>query len=157
MKEREISTYKAKLAEERIALQTLKDCHQFLETKLGVKTSLRIDKIKFGKKEPAFGVRGMYNEKYNIIFINLYNLKGQNILRSIEVLAHEFRHAVQFKNKWLKGGTPKKDYSGYWKGKKYNVGYYDSPWEIDARKYEDIYAKSAIDSLNLKRKSNIKI
>ena len=152
MKERKIFTYKAKVAEEKITLQTLKDCHEFLETKLGVKTSLYLVKEKKTPKNQM----GAYNPKLNAVLINFHWLKGSTIQHSINILSHEMRHAVQYKNKWIKDINGKTDI-GYWKGKKYNVGYYDSPWEIDARKYEDKYAKLAIDSLNLKRKSNIKI
>jgi hypothetical protein len=67
MKKREISTYKAKVAEERIALQTLKDCHQFLENKLGIKTSLYLVKQKKAPKN----LMGAYHPKLNAILINI--------------------------------------------------------------------------------------
>jgi hypothetical protein len=150
MKETQIYAYRAKTAEHKISLQVLKDCHAFLENKLGVKTSLYL------VKEKKTSQLGAFNPKLNAILINFHWLKGSTIQHSINILSHEMRHAVQYKNKWIKDFIGKTD-TGYWKGKKYDVGYYDSPWEIDARKYEDKYAKSAIDSLNLKRKLKIKI
>ena len=155
MEEKIIYIYKAKTAEQKMALQTLKDCHSFLEKKLGIETNLCLIKKRHKSTE---NIRGIYNPKDNVIVINLENLKGETIKESINVLAHEMRHAVQYKNNWIsKFKVENNEGIGYWKGKKYNVGYWDSPWEKDARKYEEKYTKEAIDNLNLKRKSKIKI
>jgi hypothetical protein len=156
MKQTEIYTYKAKLAEEKIALQTIKDCHKFLEKQLGVRTSLAVVKEKV--ENGGDNIVGLYNAKNNVVVINLYTLRGSNIKETISVLSHEMRHAVQYKNKWLKGFQAKNNKGvGYWKGKKYDVGYWDSPWEKDARKYGEKYTSLVIDKLNLKRKSKIKL
>lgn len=153
MKDRTIYSYKARLTNEKIAIQTLKDCHAFLEKKLGVKTSLYLLKDKrIGTKD----LRGAYNHKINGVMINLCRLRGWTIEESISVLAHEMRHAVQYKNNWIED-YKEKNHSAKWKGKIYNVGYYDSPWEKDARKYEQKYTKLTIESLNLTKKSKIKI
>jgi hypothetical protein len=157
MKEKYVHTDRVKLVEHKIAVQTLKDCHSFLQKKLGVETNLAIVKRKPPKRTQ--NLLGLYNHKSNTVLLNLYTLQGSTIEKAIDTLAHEMRHAVQCKNKWLSKFKESVDGSvkGYWKGKEYNNDYYNSPWEMDARKYGEKYTKIAADSLNLKRKLKIKI
>lgn len=157
MKEKYVLIDRVKLVEHKIAIQTLKDCHLFLQKKLGIETNLAVLKRKPYKRNQH--LLGVYNHKSNTVILNLYTLQGCTIEKAIDTLAHEMRHAIQYKNKWLtkfKGGTVD-SVKGYWKGKEYNNDYYDAPWEIDARKYGAKYTKIASDSLNLKRKLKIKI
>jgi hypothetical protein len=157
MKEKYVLIDRIKLVEHKIAVQTLKDCHLFLQKKLGIETNLVVLKRKPYKHNQC--LLGVYNHKSNTVILNLYTLQGCTIEKAIDTLAHEMRHAIQYKNKWLtkfKGGTID-SVKGYWKGKEYNNDYYDAPWEIDARKYGAKYTKIATDSLNLKRKLKIKI
>ena len=152
MEEKQIYTYKAKTAEQKLALETLKQCHSFLEKKLGVETNLYL--INDKRKKNA-DISGLYNHKNNVVVINLATLKNQPIKESIDVLSHEMRHALQYKNKWLKSN--KKGEGSYWKGKLYNVEYEKQPWEKDARNWARKYSDMAISSLSLYKKAKIKM
>jgi hypothetical protein len=152
MKEKEIYTYKAKTAEQKLALETLKQCHSFLEKKLGVETNLYLIN---DKRKKYANTHGIYNAETNMVVINLATLKHKSIKDSIDVLSHEMRHALQYKNKWLKPN--KKGEGSYWKGKLYNVEYENRPWEKDAFNWESKYSNMAISSLSLTKKAKIKL
>jgi len=54
----------------------------------------------------------------------------------ITTLFHEMVHVKQYLHNELKSGIGK--LPSRWKGKKYNVSYYESPWEVEAYEYEKI-------------------
>lgn len=90
---------------------------------------------------------GMYVDNDKLIKINFRNLQGVSLGKIIEVLGHEFRHAVQYKlgmqhdwKGWLGGEVVQTSYiaSGY--STKYRA-YLNRPQEIDARNYQGLYAQ----------------
>lgn len=144
MKSEIIVKFKVKKPEHRMAVDIITKAHSILEKKLDVKSHL----VLFNKtKNIDKKLLGIYNQNYKCIALNLFTCK--TIEGSINTLSHEFRHAFQYKNKWINKNK--------WKGKNYNCDYYDLPWEKDARKWGEKYSKIVIDSLNLHKKSKIMI
>jgi len=142
--------FKVKTPEHRIAVDTLIKAHSILEKELGVQSHL----VLFNKtKNVNKTLRGVYFNDLKCITMNLFACR--TIEDCVYVLSHEFRHALQFKNKWISKDSTNE--CGKWKGKKYNCDYLDLPWEKDARKWGEKYSKGVIDSLNLHKKSKIRI
>ena len=141
--------------EEKVAVDLLTQAHKYLGETLGVKTNLVFS------RECSYGHdsfhAGFYRNSDKQIRINFRNLYGSSIDTMIEVLGHEFRHAVQHNTGMLThdsiyGSKVKKqtDYiSGIWNGKRQVVRYCDAPWEIDANQYQRQYADEVIEALGI--------
>lgn len=77
---------------------------------------------------------GMYQDEERLIKINFRNLYGAKLSTIITVLAHEFRHSVQYATSI---------YDGYRWNNQIIVerDYFNKPQEIDARQFQDQYAQ----------------
>jgi len=148
--------------QEEVAVELLTKAHKYLEEKLGTSTNLVFS------RECSYGHdsfhAGFYRNDDKQIRINFRNLYGASINTMMQVLGHEFRHAVQHKEGMLahipgtRGRNLKNttDYiSGIWNGERKFVRYCDAPWEIDARAYEKVYADEAIKALGIEEEVKI--
>ena len=150
--------------QEEVAVELLTKAHKYLEDKLGTSTNLVFS------RECSYGHdsfhAGFYRNDDKQVRINFRNLYGCSIATIIEVLGHEMRHAVQYKEGMLanvpgsRGRKIKKikDYiSGIWNGERMFVRYIDAPWEVDARAYEKVYADEAIEALGIQEEVKMKL
>jgi len=149
---------------EQLAVDIVKSAHKWLNKKLGVNTKLVFS------RECSWGNdsfhAGFYRDNDKQIRINFRNLYGNSIYTILEVLGHEFRHAVQYKENMLakhplvRNANIKSinsiDY-GVWNGKQMSVKYIDAPWEKDANAYQRKYADMVIKALDIKDKIKIKL
>ena len=62
---------------------------------------------------------------------------------AVVVILHEYRHVMQYVYGWLNDvpiypeGTPRQGWNTTWHGVDYSyLGYWASPWEVDARSFE---------------------
>ena len=149
--------------EEQLAKDLLIKCHDWLKKDLGVDTTLVLSReCNWGKD--AFHA-GLYTNAYKQVRINFRNLYGQPIDRMIEVLGHEMRHAVQYKEDLLQrsqydGKKIRNDVryiGGTWNNQHYWGAYKDAPWEIDARKYQRQYADKVINALGIQEEVKTRI
>lgn len=150
--------------QEKLAVELITKAHKWLEKKLGVDTRLVF------ARECSWGHdsfhAGFYRNEDKQIRINIRNLYGCNIKQIMEVLGHEFRHAIQYKEKMLakhpyitrKRIKSADDYiSGTWMNKPEYVRYRNAPWEIDAKNYEKKYANMAIKALGIEEQVKTKL
>ncbi len=143
---------------EELAKDLLIQCHDWLKKELDVDTHLVLSReCNWGRD--AFHA-GLYTNSLKEVRINFRNLYGNPIDQMIEVLGHEMRHAVQYKQDLLqrsqydsvwKKRKGNRYIGGMWKNKNYSfIKYEDAPWEIDARKYQRKYADKVIKALGIK-------
>lgn len=107
---------------------------------------------------------GMYVDSKKLIKINLRNLQGTDIKTIMEVLGHEFRHALQHSKQWLVNRR--------WNGPEVNhhnmtfrdasfsgrtlAGYWNKPEERDARANEEAYAALVLNHPDFKSFTGLK-
>ncbi len=87
---------------------------------------------------------GMYVNNESLIKVNFRNLTGATLEQIIEVLGHEFRHAVQYSTGLLRGyqNWTGPALSNKIDGRDSRFGrYWNMPWEIDARAHQKVYAQ----------------
>ena len=144
--------------EEELAKDLLIQCHDWLKKELDVDTHLVLSReCNWGRN--AFHAGCYFNDNREVR-INFRNMYGNPIDQLIEVLGHEMRHAVQYKQDLLqrsqydfvwKKRKGNRYVGGMWKNKTYScIKYEDAPWEIDARKYQRKYADKVIKALGIK-------
>jgi hypothetical protein len=126
-------------------------CHDWLAKELDIESNMAFGRTcNWGKD--AFHVGLWYNSS-NQSVLNFRNLYGANMYRMLKIVAHEARHAVQYKTGMLvEAGRSRKTKhdgkweTGIWNGEYWSGPYRDAPWEIDARAHEEPYAQMVIDA-----------
>jgi hypothetical protein len=126
-------------------------CHDWLAKELDIES-----KMEFGRTcnwgHDAFHAGLWYNSTKQSV-LNFRNLYGANMYTLLKIVAHEARHAVQYKTGMLveEGRNNKTRHDGRWEygtwnGEYYSGPYKEAPWEIDARAHEEPYAQMVIDA-----------
>jgi len=126
-------------------------CHDWLAKELDIES-----KMEFGRTcnwgKDAFHAGLWYNSTKQSV-LNFRNLYGANMYDMLKIVAHEARHAVQYKtgmltdeNRSRKTKHDGKWETGMWNGEYWSGRYRDAPWEIDARAHEEPYAQLVIDA-----------
>ena len=126
-------------------------CHDWLANELGITSRMEFGRTcNWGKD--AFHA-GLWLEQTKQSVLNFRNLYGATVERMLRIVAHEARHAVQYRDGLLedKASRPKMTHNGRWetgtwKGTYYSGTYKDAPWEQDARAHETAYSKLVIDA-----------
>lgn len=158
--------YKPKTDAEKIQLKAIEVASEILEEQLDLKDR---DLILMAQRQVGWAGASAYHagryeeEEFNkftfgkpngtyverTIKINFRNLQGASLATILEVLGHEFRHAVQYKLGWLGIGKA-------WSGASYSKNlnstefsgrfrrYFNRPQEIDARLYQHTNAQLVI-------------
>jgi len=132
-------------------VDTMTRCHDWLAKELDIES-----KMEFGRTcnwgKDAFHAGLWYNDSKQSV-LNFRNLYGANMYTLLKIVAHEARHAVQYKTGMLveKGRSRKTRHdgkweTGIWNGEYWSGPYMDAPWEIDARAHEEPYAQMVIDA-----------
>ena len=137
--------------EEQLFIDCITKGHKFLNEKLGLNSKLEFGRTAVWGKNAHHA--GLYFHQTNEVLLNFRNLYGHNMRTFLEVLGHEVRHAYQKQQGWFGDNPPtsqgygKSRYEyGMWCGKRIGAKYESLPWEIDARKYEKVYAQLIINS-----------
>lgn len=136
---------------ERQIADILTRCHDWLANHLEIDSQLEFGRTAiFGRDAFHCGL-WLNHSKQSVI--NYRNLYGNNVNLILDVVAHEARHAVQYKTGMLSEKGRERDSKhdgrweiGYWQNKLYSGAYKNAPWEIDARSYEPIYKQLIIDA-----------
>jgi hypothetical protein len=136
---------------ERDVIELMTRCHDWLAEELGIKSTMEFGRTcNWGKD--AFHA-GLWYQGSKQSVLNFRNLYGAPMSRLLRIVAHEARHAVQYRDGLLEEGSRSsktthngKWEEGYWKGEYYSGPYKDAPWEKDARAYETKYSSMVIDS-----------
>lgn len=126
-------------------------CHDWLADELGIESKMEFGRTcNWGKN--AFHAGLWFNSSKQSV-LNFRNLYGASVERMLKIVAHEARHAVQYRDGMMKdeGRNVKSKHDGrweigYWKGEYFSGRYKDAPWEIDARAHEKPYSQLIIDS-----------
>jgi len=137
--------------EEQLFVNCITKGHKFLNEKLGLDSKLEFGRTAVWGKNAHHA--GLYFHETNEVLLNFRNLYGHNMRTFLEVLGHEVRHAYQKQQGWFGDNPPKSqgygksryEY-GMWCGRRIYDKYENLPWEIDARKYEKVYAQLIINS-----------
>ena len=136
---------------ERDVIELMTRCHNWLAEELGIKSTMEFGRTcNWGKD--AFHA-GLWCQGTKQSVLNFRNLYGAPMSRLLHIVAHEARHAVQYRDGLLKEGSRSsktthngKWETGYWKDEYYSGPYKDAPWEIDARAHEKPYGDMVIAS-----------
>ena len=126
-------------------------CHDWLANELDIDS-----KMEFGRTcnwgKDAFHAGLWYNSTQQSV-LNFRNLYGANMYQMLKIVAHEARHAVQYKTGMLteerrshKTKHNGKWETGIWNGEYWSGAYKDALWEVDARAHEEPYAQMVIDA-----------
>lgn len=126
-------------------------CHDWLANELDIDS-----KMEFGRTcnwgKDAFHAGLWYNDSKQSV-LNFRNLYGANMYQMLKIVAHEARHAVQYKTGMLveEGRNRKTKHDGKWEygtwnGEYFSGPYKEAPWEIDARAHEEPYAQMVINA-----------
>tara|TARA_R100000951_G_scaffold521_1_gene2221 strand:- start:6024 stop:6794 length:771 start_codon:yes stop_codon:yes gene_type:complete len=148
--------------QEKIAVEVLTKAHAWMCKEYDVTNSLIFQReCNWGKD--AFHA-GWYRNSTNTIALNFRNMYGATIKDLISVLGHEIRHAVQYKTGMLKRNgnqnrvSSRSSYiSGIWNNEDFFGKYIDTPWEIDARAFQDQYADACIKALKIEAVSKTQL
>jgi len=134
---------------ERDVMEIMTRCHNWLADELGIESRLEFGRTAYWG-ENAFHAGLWYQHSLQSV-LNFRNLYGATVARLLRIVAHEARHAVQYKQGLLttQGRTSKMTHngryeSGTWRGERYSGSYKDAPWEIDARAHEQPYSDLVI-------------
>jgi hypothetical protein len=107
---------------------------------LNVTVSLRMERMAGWGGSDAFHA-GSYNRRTKLVKVNYRNLQGQTFDRILEVLSHEFRHAVQDQHGTV-DTIPDTDFSMSPRRLSTSfIKYLNKANEKDARAYQEVYAK----------------
>jgi hypothetical protein len=106
-----------------------------LNEKLGISPTLQVERQTGWAGNRAFHA-GKYVPRDNLVAINLRNLYGASLVNIITVLGHEYRHAIQSLTDWRFDNRLSTNFR-----KSHKSAYYNRPVEIDARAFQDEYAK----------------
>lgn len=119
---------------EKIIVEAIENASEILCGALDVNVTLRIERQAGWAGSNAFHA-GAWLPIQKMVKINMRNLYGASLKQIIEVLGHEFRHAVQTIHNMMDADIPDTAYSHKWR-----ASYYNRPEEKDARKYQKVYA-----------------
>ena len=120
-------------------LELVEAASQVLESSLNLKNiTVRVERMAgWAGADACYAGRWMHNGMVKINFRNLYGATYRQVL---EVVGHEFRHAVQTQHNLLDKDIPDTDWAGR------DNRYMNRPVEKDARKYQSVYAQLVIDN-----------
>lgn len=130
--------------EDKLFARALMQAHQYIADTLGLDTPLVYErKHIYG---PAARYYGCYKPSSAACVFNFSANYGLTLQDALETIGHELRHALQFKLEWYNGHSEHrqrwgKELRGVWKGEEYKGTYLDAPWEVDARAFQQRYAK----------------
>jgi len=141
---------KIRNAGEQRTTEIMTRCHNWLANHLNIHSKMEFGRTAYWGRD-AFHA-GFWQESDKLSVLNFRNLYGAPMSRLLRIVAHEARHAVQYRDGMLKesgrktkGGIGQIEI-GYWNGDLYYGAYKDAPWEIDARAYEAPYSQLIIDA-----------
>lgn len=115
-------------------VKAIENGSQILCDILNVDVAIRVERQKGWARSIAY-YAGLWNPARRMIKINLRNLYGVSLEKILEVLGHEFRHAVQTAH-GVCDDLPNVSLPLYLK---YRSCYLNRPIEKDARKYQKAY------------------
>ena len=130
---------------DRFFAEALQTAHDHLCQVIGVNVPLMLErKHVWG---PNARYYGCYRPLQTQCVWNFSANYGNTLRESLETIGHELRHALQFQEGWYTGHTERrqrwgKQLIGVWKGEEYQGDYFNAPWEIDARAFQQCYAQS---------------
>jgi len=134
---------------ERDVMEIMTRCHNWLADQLQIDSRMEFGRTAYWGRD-AFHAGLWYQNTLQSV-LNFRNLYGATMARLLRIVAHEARHAVQYKEGLLSrnGRNHKMTHDGrweqgYWQGKYYSGAYKDAPWEIDARAHERTYSNMVI-------------
>lgn len=134
---------------ERDVMAIMTRCHNWLADELGIESKMEFGRTAYWGRD-AFHAGLWYQDSLQSV-LNFRNLYGATVERLLRIVAHEARHAVQYKQGLLSmnGRNHKMTHDGryemgYWRGDYYRGAYRDAPWEIDARAHERPYSDLVI-------------
>ena len=134
---------------ERDVIEIMTRCHNWVADKLNIDSKMEFGRTAYWGKD-AFHAGLWFNTTKQSV-LNFRNLYGAPMARLLRIIAHEARHAVQYRDGLLstQGRNSKMTHNGKyeygtWKGERYSGSYRDAPWEIDARAHEKQYSDMMI-------------
>ena len=134
---------------ERDVIEIMTRCHNWVADKLNIDSKMEFGRTAYWGKD-AFHAGLWFNTTKQSV-LNFRNLYGAPMARLLRIIAHEARHAVQYRDGLLltQGRNSKMTHNGKyeygtWKGERYSGSYRDAPWEIDARAHEKQYSDMII-------------
>jgi hypothetical protein len=126
-------------------------CHDWLAKELDIESKLEFGRTAYWGRD-AFHAGLWYNNTKQSV-LNFRNLYGAPMDRLLRIIAHEARHAVQYRDGMMtnthrstKTTHDGRYEAGIWHGKYWSGAYMEAPWEIDARAHEKEYSQMVIDS-----------
>lgn len=143
---------KLRNAGEQRTTEIMTRCHDWLADHLNIQSTMDFGRTAYWGRD-AFHA-GFWRETNKLSVLNFRNLYGAPMSRLLRIVAHEARHAVQYRDGMLKddyrktktNGVHGRTESGIWNDKYYYGTYQDAPWEIDARAHEQQYSQLVIDA-----------
>jgi hypothetical protein len=134
------------------AMEIMTRCHDWLAAELGIDSNMDFGRTAYWGRD-AFHA-GFWRQSDKLSVLNFRNLYGNPMSRLLRIVAHEARHAVQYRDGMLEDSCRKTKTNGIhgrlengiWNGQYYHGLYKDAPWEIDARAHEQQYAQLVIDA-----------
>ena len=134
---------------ERDVMAIMTRCHNWLADHLNIDSRMEFGRTAYWGRD-AFHAGLWYQDTLQSV-LNFRNLYGATVERLLRIVAHEARHAVQYKTGLLSrnGRNHKMTHngryeSGTWRGQYYHGTYRDAPWEKDARAHEKTYSDMVI-------------
>jgi|TARA_Y100001937_G_scaffold44898_1_gene63094 hypothetical protein len=132
-------------------MRLMTECHDWLAKELNIQSHMEFGRTAYWGNQARHC--GLWYQDTKQSVLNFRNLYGANMYRLLKIIAHEARHAVQYKDNLLsvEGRKSKMTHNGkwevgYWQGKLYRGPYKEAPWEIDARAHEKQYADLIVKS-----------
>ena len=129
----------------------MENASEILCNVLKVNVTLRMERMNGWGRADAFHA-GAWIEEKGLVKINMRNLYATPLEWILEILGHEFRHAVQSIHK-VCDTVPNEDIS---KNRRYTNSYWNSRFEKDARKYQKAYARIVYESAEFRYKESLK-
>jgi hypothetical protein len=134
---------------ERDVMAIMTRCHNWLADQLQIDSKMEFGRTAYWGRD-AFHAGLWYQASLQSV-LNFRNLYGATMERLLRIVAHEARHAVQYRQGLLKtqGRDSRMTHdgryeTGYWRGEYYHGTYKDAPWERDARAHEKPYSDMVI-------------
>lgn len=134
---------------ERDVMAIMTRCHNWLADQLQIDSKMEFGRTAYWGRD-AFHAGLWYQASLQSV-LNFRNLYGATMERLLRIVAHEARHAVQYRQGLLKtqGRDSRMTHdgryeTGYWRGEYYHGTYKDAPWERDARAHERPYSDMVI-------------
>jgi len=127
--------------------------HDWLAKELDIESNMVFGRTAYWGKDAFHAGLWMIDSRESVL--NFRNLYGKTVRHLLKIIGHEARHAVQYKNGWMREDKFGRNHgvhsdgrweAGYWRDEYYKGAYKDAPWEVDARAYEYKYADMIIKS-----------